>query len=326
MTEAKRGHLTEEERDLITILHAQCKKVREIARETGRSPATISRELNRKEAVYVNGNYVGSQTHKRVKQQWAATHNRKKLENPEIREYVIKAIEHKWSPQLIAGRLKMKFGLSMHHETIYRFIREERPDLKKYLTRKRFRRKTKKTKTLRTLIPNRTDISKRPEETNQRLEFGHFEADLVLSSKQTTHALVVLAERMTRKVHIKRLVNKKALGTSTKIISILKKYPENLRKTITYDNGIEFCYHESVNKELKTKSYFCTPYSAWQKGTVENINGLIRRFFPKKTDFDLISDAELQYVEDWINNRPMKVLNFKTPNEKYQELTGVAIA
>ena len=74
------------------------------------------------------------------------------------------------------------------------------------------------------------------------------------------------------------------------------------------------------------KTYFCEPYSAWQKGTVENINGLIRRFFPKKTDFDFISDAELQFVEDWINNRPMKVLNFKTPNERYQELTGVAIA
>jgi IS30 family transposase len=186
MIEVKRGHLTGEERDLITILHAKCKTVREIARETGRSAATISRELNRKEAVYLNGDYIGSQTHKRVKEQWASSHHRKKLANPEIKEYVIKAIEHKWSPQLIAGRLRAKFGLSMHHETIYRFIRE--------------------------------------------------------------------------------------------------------------------------------------------KGTVENINGLIRRFFPKKTDFDLVSDAQLQYVEDWINNRPMKILNFKTPNEKFKELTGVTIA
>lgn len=103
-----------------------------------------------------------------------------------------------------------------------------------------------------------------------------------MSSRQTKHALVVLADRATRKVHIKRLVNKKAIETSNKIISILKNYPKKLRKTITYDNGVEFCAHELVNKQLKTKSFFCTPYSAWEKGTVENINGLSEDFFLKK--------------------------------------------
>lgn len=326
MPEVKRGHLTAEEREIISILHSQYKGVRKIAREIGRSPATISRELNRKEAKYYNGRYMGRKTHDIVRLNWAKTHYKKKLTNPEVREYVIKAITHRWSPELIAGRLNTKFGIKIHHLSIYRFIRDDMPELQKYLTRKRFRRKQKISKAMRSLIPNRVDISKRPKKADDRTVFGHFEADTVLSSRQTKHAIVVLADRATRKVHIKRLVNKKALETSAKIISILKNYPKKLRKTITYDNGIEFCFHESVNKSLNTKSYFCTPYSAWEKGTVENINGLIRRFFPKKTDFDFISDAELQYVEDWINNRPMKVLNFMTPNEKFTELTGVAIA
>lgn len=326
MRQVKRGHLSAEEREIISILHSKHKGVREIAREVGRSPATISRELNRPEAKYYKGNYMGRKTHDIVRKNWAKTHYKKKLANSEVREYVIKALKHKWSPELIAGRLKTKFRIKIHYLSIYRFIREDMPELQQYLVRKRFRRKQKISKAMRSLIPNRVDISKRPQKANERVVFGHFEADTVLSSRQTKHALVVLVDRATRKTHIKRLANKKALETSNKIISLLEKYPKKHRKTITYDNGIEFCKHELVNKELKTKSYFCKPYSAWEKGTVENINGLIRRFFPKKTDFDLISDAELQIVEDWINNRPMKVLEFKTPNEKYQELTGVTIA
>jgi len=319
-------HLTSEERDKISIFHAQDFSVRRIAKELGRSPATISRELNRKEAIFFRGKYIGSQTHQKVKANWSKSHYRKKLQDKEVREYVIQALKHGWSPKLIAGRLKTKFNIKINYSTIYRYIHNEMPEWKKYLLRPNFKRKNIKQRPYRSLIPNRIDISQRPKEANERLEFGHFEADTVLSSRETKHAIVVLADRASRKVHIKRLVNKKALETSNKIISILKKYPKRLRKTITYDNGIEFCAHERVNKELKVKSYFCTPYSAWQKGTVENINGLIRRFFPKKTAFDLISDAELKFVEDWINNRPMEILNFKTPNEVFKELTGVAIA
>lgn len=326
MKETKKGHLTEEERDLITIYHAQYKSVRQIAKEIGRDPATVSRELNRKNAVFFCGRYVGSQTHKNVIKQWSLTHNRKKLTNPEVKQYVIEALKYHWSPQIIAGRLKQKFKLSIHHETIYRFIRTDMPELKKYLVRKKFKRRRHTIRANKPLIPNRIDISKRNIEANLRQEFGHFEADTVLSSRQSKHALVVLVDRATRRTHIKRLIHKKALETSHQIISLLRVYPKTQRKTITYDNGTEFCAHELVNKELKTKSYFCDPYSAWQKGTVENMNGIIRRWFPKGTDFDFVSDAELKFVQDWINNRPMKILNFKTPNEAYQDLVGVAIA
>ena len=96
-----------------------------------------------------------------------------------------------------------------------------------------------------------------------------------------------------------------------------------LIKSITYDNGLEFSKHEKINKTLNIKSYFCKPYHSWEKGTVKNINGLIRRFFPKGTNFDNISKKELKYVEDWINNRPMKILGFKTPNEKFNEIIKI---
>ena len=98
---------------------------------------------------------------------------------------------------------------------------------------------------------------------------------------------------------------------------------KNTIKSITYDNGLEFSKHEKINKIFNISSYFCKPYHSWEKGTVENINGLIRRFFPKGTNFDKVSIKEIKYVENWINNRPMKVLGFKTPNEKFNEISKI---
>ena len=194
----------------------------------------------------------------------------------------------------------------------------ENPELSQYLPRKHPGKKprSKNKKTERTLIPNRTGIEERPEEANERKEFGHFEADTIVSRKSLS-ALLVIADRASRKIKIKKLARKTAELTSSSIIFALKIYNIIQLMTITYDNGSEFCWHEKVNEELNMKSFFCNPYSSWEKGTVENINGLIRRFFPKGTDFDTITDEQIQYVEDWINNRPMKVLGYKSPNEKY---------
>lgn len=320
-------HLTKEERELITVLHAKYYSIRQIAKEIGRSPATISRELNRKEAAYYHNIYLGAQTHEKVKKLWAQTHNqKKKLYQEDVKLYIFEALKHRWSPETIAGRLKVKFGIQISFSTIYRFIHNEKQEYKQYLLRPDFKRKYQKPKPMNSKVPDRVDISLRPKEANERLCFGHFEGDTVLSSRQTKHALLIITDRATRKTHIKRVVNKTSLETTNKIKTILKEYSEPLRKSITFDNGVEFFGHKALKDELNIETYFCTPYSAWEKGTVENINGLIRRFYPKGTDFDFVSDAQLQLMEDWINNRPMKVLNFKTPNEKYLELTSVAIA
>lgn len=315
-------HLTKEERDKISILHAESMPPAEIARILGRHRSAISKELKKETSVFFRGKYIGSQSHGNVERKWKKSHKRKRMDNPEIQAYVIEKLKQYWSPEIISKRIIIDLGISVSHETIYMWIYRERTDLTVFLTKKQPGRKprAKYRKAKRTLIPNRIDIDQRPIEANERKEFGHFEADCIESSKNSKTALLVISDRISRRTKIKKLARKTALQASSQIIFAFKDYNIIDLKTITYDNGSEFCWHEKVNEELNTKSFFCKPYHAWEKGTVENINGMIRRFFPKKTDFDNIIDEQIQYVEDWINNRPMKVLNFKTPNEKYKEL------
>ena len=183
----------------------------------------------------------------------------------------------------------------------------------------------KKNKTKKTLIPNRTNISERPTEATGRFEFGHFEADTIVSCRGSKSALLVIADRLTRKVKIKKLARKTSSLTSSSIVVALSEYNTTQIHSITYDNGCEFTGHENVNKKLNCKSYFCNPYHSWEKGTVENINWFIRWHFPKGTNFDNITDEEIQYVEDWFNNRSMKTLNWLSPNQMYEKLMGVAV-
>jgi len=325
-------HITKEERDKISILHAESTPPAEIARILGRHRSAISKELKKKTSVFYRGKYIGSQSNGNVQRKWKETHKRKRMDNLEIQKYVIEKLKQYWSPEIISGRIDIDLSISVSHETIYMWIYKERPDLTEYLTRKQPGRKprSKHRKSKKTLIPNRIDIDQRPIEANTRKEFGHFEADCIESSKNSKTALLVIPDRASRRTKIKKLTRKTAAQASSKIVFALKDYNIIYLKTMTYDNGCEFCWHEKVNEKLNTKSYFCKPYHAWEKGTVENINGIIRRFFPKKTDFDIITEEQIQYVEDWINNRPMKCLDYKTPNEKYKELitknTSVSIA
>lgn len=149
----------------------------------------------------------------------------------------------------------------------------------------------------------------------------HFEADTVVSCKGSKLALLVIADRAARMIKIKKLARKTAEQASNAIVYALKNSNIiKIAKIITYGNDCEFCWHEKVNKELKFQSFFCKPYHAWEKGIIENLNTLIRRFFLKGTNFDKITDEQIQYVEDWINNRLMKVLGYKIPNQKFYEL------
>ena len=336
-----KGHLTLEEREKITVLSANNYSIREISRILKRNPSTISRELRRKEIVYFRGKYLGAQTHKKVKEKWKETHNRPKLENVFVRKYVIKCLKAGITPELIAGRLRIKYGFKIYHETIYKFIYTTNNELHltDYLLRRKFGRvsrdirkhnKRKYTGTGKN-IPNRVDIDLRPIEANLRLEFGHFEADSIEGTRkrlkqengkhiqQRKSCLTVVVDRETRLTKIAKTASLNSIQTTTSILKVMKPY-RNTIKSITYDNGKEFSKHEIINKEFNIQSYFCKPYHSWEKGTVENINGLIRRFFNKGTDFDMITDEQIKRVENWINNRPMKVLGYLTPNEKYQEL------
>jgi len=321
LKEKRFTHLNAEQREQLAVLSAQEKSKTVMAKHLGVHKSTVSREFKRKEAVVHKGRYYAFNTQSNIALRKKNVRRKRKTDDPKIQQYIEDKVKIGWSPEIISAKIKGDIGSTINKDSIYTFIYKDKPELTQFLTRKhpgkKPRSKTKKTD--RTLIPNRIDIDKRPTEANERKEFGHFEADTIVSRKSLA-VLLVIVDRLTRKTKIKKLTRKTALQASISIIFALKEYNIITLKTMTYDNGSEFCWHDKVNEELNMKSFFCHPYSSWEKGTVENINGLIRRFFPKGTDFDKITDEEIQFVEDRINNRPMKVLAFKTPNEKYQEL------
>ena len=327
-------HLSSSERDKITILQGEGLSIRKIAKELGRSPSTISRELNRPEALYYRGKYIGSQTDKKVRENWKKSHQRvnKYLSLRWVQDFIKNNLKYGYSPEIISHLLKSEHGISLSHETIYIYIYSPKRKLWNLLLRRPMGRIPRNPGrfTYRGSgknIPNRVDIELRMEEANMRSEIGHFECDSIESKRvrgQQRSCLTVLVDRLSRKTIIKKTASKTSKSTSTSIIEALKPLSTNI-KSITYDNGCEFTMHEKINKTLNIKSFFCKPYSSYEKGTVENINGLIRRFFPKGTDFDTISEEEIAYVENWINNRPMKILNYMTPEQVFQ-LHSVAIA
>ena len=330
----RNSHLSLEERLQITVLQGKGISVRKIAKELGRSPSTISRELNRENALYYRGTYIGSQTHNRVKEAWQNSHKRenKFLNQRNVSYFIECQLKYGNTPEIICHLLKERFQESVSHESLYIYIYSPKRNLKQYLLRRKTGRLPKKKARLYYKgsgknIPNRIDIDLRDKLANDRLEFGHFEADSVESCRtrgKRKSCLTVMVDRATRYTIIRKTASLTSIQTAKSIVKAMKPLSNNI-KSITYDNGKEFSKHEKINKILKTKSYFCKPYHSWEKGTVENINGLIRRFFPKGTDFDTISEEEIAYVEDWINNRPMKILNYMTPKQIFQ-LNSVAIA
>lgn len=320
------NHLSKNERDQISYLRAQGLSRSEIARRLDRHKSTIAREIKRNSTK--KSNYFSISAQEKSEKRWRMSHKRQRLKCPTIKSYVIKRIKLGWSPDLIAGRLKLEIeSLSISHESIYQYIYNERRDLGIFLPRKRVKRmrKTYIRKHRKPKIPNRIPISKRPEKANTREEFGHFESDCIVSRKSKV-ALNVITERKSRFTFISKLNQKTAEEVCKNIIISLCKLPKEVIKSITYDNGSEFACHEHINKVLDSDSYFCEPYHSWEKGTVENRNGLIRRFLPKKTDFEPVKNSELSYIQDWLNHRPMKCLGYNTPYEIFIKNLCVALA
>jgi IS30 family transposase len=168
-------------------------------------------------------------------------------------------------------------------------------------------------------IPDKVSIEDRPKEANERLEIGHFEADSVLSKKGGSGAaLNIIIERKSRKMFITKVPDLSAEDAITAMMKVFEGIPESKRKTVTTDNGTEFYRHAKLHG-LGMKTYFCHPYSSWERGTNENHNRLVRRFFPKKTDFKNITEKDIKEIEDFWNNMPRAILNYKTPNQVWEE-------
>jgi len=292
--------------------------VRDIAFALGRTRSTIRRELERNTTPlchYVDG---GAQM-KAVRRRQRAS-RRPHIPDERIRTYVCGKLIERWSPELIAGRIRQDLpDTTISHEAIYQYIYHadtpDRETLIKYLRRAHpIRRKRSTRRQVKTLIPNRIPITQRPAVVTDREEFGHWEGDTLLSGARPA-ALCSLVERKSRLVKLERLNRRTARAMSQAVIRRLTPLPASARQTLTLDNGSEHVRHEQITQAIGTRCYFCEPYRSWERATNEQRNGLIRWYFPKGTDFAKLRQAEVAQVESAINNRPMKCLGFRTPLE-----------
>lgn len=322
MKEKKRKYrqIKEIDREGIWKLKLKGKSSREIAKELSFSHTTISRELKKNSFRGMIDVYSPAIAYHFAKERRCKRGRKKQILCPGIRQYVSDKLEAGWSPEQIAGRITRDHPeLRISHETIYQYVFAHQ--LHHLLPTQRPKRKPRRKKRLRNTftrshIPNRIGIDQRPNYINQRKVFGHWESDLIIS-KQNSVALNVLVERQSRLVKITRVERKTADQTSSAIIKRLIEIPPKARQSITYDNGSEFASHELINQNLKTRSFFCNPYSSWEKGSVENMNGLIRRYIKKGEDLANYTPDQISTIESALNNRPKKLLKFRTPLEVY---------
>lgn len=320
MAKRKYVHLSLAERDLITTMLSEGKSLGDIAKALGRSKSTVSRELKRNSSPEYRL-YLSHRAHGRaeLRKKQANTHPR--LKNERIVSYMTARLKEGWSPELIAGRIGMdQPGLSISHEAIYQYIyhpdTENRQELIQCLRRAHRKRRNKGIgrKERKTKIPNRVPIDQRPPSVENRSRYGHWEGDSLVSRKSLA-ALNSLVERKSRYLMLTKLDAKTAEATVKAVTGRLKGLPKKARRTLTLDNGTENAMHEKVTSTIGIKCYFARPYASWQRGTNEHVNGLIRWYLPKGTDFSKISDDEIARIEYLINNRPRKCLGFKKPIE-----------
>lgn len=312
-------HMTEQERDKLAVFRSRGLSLRDISARLDRSIGTLSRELKRnrgKGAYFAQHAQLLSQTRLRT------SHKRMRLKSRVLRYEVEQMLVKGWSPELIAGRInaKRKDLISIGHEAIYQWIYSERPDLIGCLVRAHPKRWPRRYRPYRryTGIPGRVSILERPEAANTRSQAGHWETDLIVGPGLP--ALQVLVERQTRYSKLRGIPNKTAPASRAALTRLFTSVPDHLRRSLTYDNGSENYEHEVLNDDFGMTSYFCQPYHSWEKGTVENTNGLIRRFIPKRTRLDAITPERFQQIEDWLNDRPRKCLQFQTSREAFNAL------
>lgn len=313
--------LSPEERYGIAILLGLGVSLRKIAENQNRSVSTISRELRRNRG---KRGYRHKQAQSKAEERHKTKAKAFKLTEA-VKMLIERYLKEGWSPEQIAGRLKREGVISLHHESIYEYIRKNAKSggiLYKYLRRqgKKYR-KSYGTNSNRTGIPNRVDIDERPEEANNRDCIGHWEADTIIG-KNHKGAIVTLDERKSKLRLAFPLQGKNAQDTTLAIVTLLK-HIKSFVKTITFDNGKEFSLHEKIAKVLECQTYFAKPYHSWERGQNENANGLLRQYFPKSMQLKDISIKQVFDAIHKLNNRPRKCLGFKTPYEVFQQFTGI---
>ena len=322
-------HITPEEREKILVLYSKNHTITYIANSIGRNKSTVSRELSRNS---VDGNYSAIYAQEAYEQRRKRCRPKKKLSDPLIFDTVReKFLIHQWSPEQIAERIKLECtSFSISYTTIYRgiyaglfdTIEERRSNGNRGARRKlRHRGKTRHTKShkeTRGKIVVSNDLSKRPDEANNRSRIGDWEGDTV-AGKTSGPCLVTLTDRKSRFLLSRKVEKKSSIYDRDTMIQCLQGQP---LYSITPDRGKEFARHAEVTNALNNVPfYFPQPHQPWQRGTNENTNGLLREYFPKGTDLSKYSDEQIQSKVDELNKRPRKCLGYRTPYEVYYSTT-----
>jgi len=315
-------HLSAEERKDVFLGLNNGDSAHKIARRISRHPSTIYREVEHNVDDKSLG-YLPDTAH-RIASNRRAKRVSKLDKYPELKETIIKQLMVGWSPEIIAGRMKQAGEpVRVSHETIYQFIyskEDQRLQLHRFLLKAKPKRgKLRGRKVTKSIIPDRTSIHDRPDCVNLRQEFGHCEVDLTFCEGSQSMNIGAIVERKTRLIFLIKNQSKHACLIISALFNRLAQIPSAARKSLTFDNGPEFVKHGLLKRFMGLKTYFCDKHSPWQKGQVEQMNVMLHRYLPKKSDLRDLSHEKLMQIQDALNNRPRKCLGFKTPTEAYEE-------
>lgn len=322
----KYKHLTQEERYHIAALKKANFNQKFIANELGISESTISRELKRNSSGQKQS-YSAINAHKvsSARRRYASKKSNKKMD-AKLRNIIKKYIIEDWSPEQIDKRLKEVNVASISYVTIYQFVEQDRKQGGDLYTHLRFHhtghRRAKYGYKHKGRIKDRVSISQRDSVVDDKSRVGDWEIDTIIGTGKKG-AITTIVERSTSLVRISIPTTKKAIDIEAETIRIMTPLKDKIH-TITSDNGLEFANHKNISKALDYDHYFCHPYSSCERGLNEYTNGLIRQYIPKGTSFESITAEFIKMIEDKLNNRPRKALNWKTPNEVFYGLEMVA--
>ena len=313
------SHLTVNQRYTICVLKEQGFKQNEIAAAIGKDKSVVSRELKRNCDKRSN-NYDDGLAQRKCEQR----HHEKKKKigfTEQVKESVERLLNQKYSPEQIVGCLKKEKQAVVSTERIYQHIWTDKKTGGNLYTQLRTRgkryRKRGNLKDKRGLIKNRISIKERPAEVELKERFGDLEIDTIIGQNHQG-AIVTINDRATGILRMKKVATKEAEAVKTATLALLNEW-KPLLHTITADNGKEFALHEEISKSLNIKFFFAQPYHSWERGANENLNGLIRQYIPKKSDFSLLTDDYIFEVQEKLNNRPRKRFNFDSPNNIFNQ-------
>lgn len=330
------NHLTIEEREIILHMLWQKSPIVDIAKALDRHPSTISREIKKNNPPERNL-YTPRLAHERALTYRKHRGRQERLKNDAVRQYTVKQLKLGWSPEQIAATAEKATGTSISYEAIYQYIYAQvhrngwglpmpgKEDLRPYLARHKKRRSKRGLRQSYRIdkgpLPS---IDNRPAEVEERTIIGHWEDDCVVS-KANSNRLKTVNERVSGIVFIQKIKDGTIQATNNAVTRRLRAIPPQFRKTLTRDRGSENLGYQELEANLGIICYYAHAYHSWERGSNENTNGLIRRFFPKKTDFRTVTDDQIKWVEYLLNSRPRKRLGWKTPYQVFYELTGVAL-